>query len=315
MSGPRQARVHPCPAAAEDELLRCAGEAAQRLDPAFDPPLTEVSREETSEPYSSTEVRRRLGTAEQGFEVVARSEMIDGPWTTTVETAEVSAYGLAAGCALRLRHAGWELTIEAAGPEAAVEEVLDAATAAFTRPLTAAQLETLAGRAQGALRGGDWARAISDAEAVLRQDPDSTAALLALGIAHGASGDLVPAHRALVAALERTPREHDAWYNLGNVHRTRRAHGRAAACYRTVLAIDAGNHPAHYQLGCVLEAAGRTEAAIAAYRDALRTSPNPEGTWAFSGMDLTKAAREALARLGAAAQGRKGRTRKKGRKP
>jgi len=298
VSGPRQARLRRCPSATEAELLRFAGAAALRLDPTFDPPGTEVSRQQASEPYSFEETRRRLGTGERGFEVLSRSDLIDGPATRTASTTEVSAYGLPGGCALRLRHQDWELTLDVDGEDAAVEAVLDGFASEFERPLNAAQLESLGHRALGALRGQDWARAIDDARAVVRQRPDDAAALLALGIALGASGDLAGAQRAMVATLERQPREHDAWYNLGNVHRTREEHLRAAACYRTVIAIDADNHPAHYQLGGVLEAAGRRDEAKDAYREAVRTSPNPGGASAYSGMDFTKAAGEAIARLG-----------------
>lgn len=122
-------------------------------------------------------------------------------------------------------------------------------------------------------------------------------ALLMEGIEKGAAGDLVGARIALTAVLEIDPRQYDAWYNLGNVHRNEKQFERAAACYRTALGIDPKNHPSHYQLGVVLEAAGHTREAMAAYREAIRTSPNPGGHWGYRGMDFTAKAEAALRRL------------------
>lgn len=117
------------------------------------------------------------------------------------------------------------------------------------------------------------------------------------GIAQGAAGDLDGARMALTAVLEIEPRQYDAWYNLGNVHRMRQQFEAAAACYAVTLGIDPDNHPAHFWSGVVLEGAGRPADALLAYREAVRTSPNPGGHWGFSGMDFTKKAEAAIGRL------------------
>jgi tetratricopeptide (TPR) repeat protein len=125
--------------------------------------------------------------------------------------------------------------------------------------------------------------------------------LLKEGIDKGAAGDLAGARLALTSVLAMDPRQYDAWYNLGNVHFHEEQYERAAACYRTALGIDPGNHPSHYQLGVALEAAGRPRDALAAYREAVRTSPNPGGQWGYRGMDFTAKAEAAVARLSVAA--------------
>jgi tetratricopeptide (TPR) repeat protein len=130
--------------------------------------------------------------------------------------------------------------------------------------------------------------------------------LLAEGIAKGAAGDLAAARIALLSVLEIDPRQYDAWYNLGNVHREEEEFERAAACYAVTLGIDPGNHPAHYQQAVVLDRAGRTQDAVRAYREAVRTSPNPGGHWGFSGMDFTKKAEAAIQRLRAGGAKKKG---------
>jgi tetratricopeptide (TPR) repeat protein len=246
-----------------------------------------------------------VGTADQGFDVVERSDEVDGVAPQTRVRLEVKAHGLAAGCVLQLLALDWDLTLTVAGPEDAAAAVADDFTCAFDRPLTPAQLESVGIGALVGIRTAAWERAKECARAVLRQRPADPTALLALGIASGATGDVVAAHSALVGVLESQPREYDAWYNLGLAHRRRREPLRAAACFRTVLAIDAGNHPASYELGRALEALGRTAEAVAAYEAAVRTSPNPGGAWGYRGMDLTRRAQEALARLGGTAAPRK----------
>jgi tetratricopeptide (TPR) repeat protein len=129
------------------------------------------------------------------------------------------------------------------------------------------------------------------------KDEERVKELLAEGIARGAAGDLKAARLALLSVLESEPRQYDAWYNLGNVHREEKEFARAAACYAVTLAIDSDNHPAHYQQAVVLERAGRTRDALRAYKEAVRTSPNPGGHWGFSGMDFTKKAEAAIERL------------------
>jgi tetratricopeptide (TPR) repeat protein len=129
------------------------------------------------------------------------------------------------------------------------------------------------------------------------QDEGRVKELLAEGIAQGAAGDLQAARLALLSVLELDPRQYDAWYNLGNVHREEKEFARAAACYAVTLGIDPDNHPAHYQQAVVLQRAGRTDEALRAYQQAVRTSPNPGQHWGFSGMDFTKKAEAAIERL------------------
>jgi tetratricopeptide (TPR) repeat protein len=142
------------------------------------------------------------------------------------------------------------------------------------------------------------------------KENDTVKELLAEGIAKGAAGDLAAARLALLSVLEIEPRQYDAWYNLGNVHREGKEYERAAACYAVTLGIDSDNHPAHYQQAVVLEGAGRTEDALRAYQEAVRTSPNPGEHWGFSGMDFTKKAQAAIDRLK-----KPGRAKRPARKP
>jgi tetratricopeptide (TPR) repeat protein len=67
--------------------------------------------------------------------------------------------------------------------------------------------------------------------------------------------------------------------------------------FKRSLEIKPDNHPVLYQLGRALESLGQVDAALDAYRDAVRTSPNPDGYWHYTGMDLTDHAKEAITRL------------------
>jgi tetratricopeptide (TPR) repeat protein len=271
-----KARVYPCPDLSQDQLLQLARQAAALLDPAFDPPREEFSRQHGEAPYDYDETRRRVGAAEQGLEVVDRSELQDrGPATVTVSTVTVRAYGLPKGCALELTRSGDELAVTVEGPEQEARQVVQEVRRELDRPLGKDGLDRFASVAVGALGRQDWPRAADAAQAVLRERPDDVAALFAMSVARGAQGDLVAAHRGLLTVLERDGQNHDAWYNLGNVHRERGELERAAACYRATLEVSPGNHPAFFQLARVLEAAGRRDEALGAYHETVRTSPNP----------------------------------------
>jgi tetratricopeptide (TPR) repeat protein len=57
------------------------------------------------------------------------------------------------------------------------------------------------------------------------------------------------------------------------------------------------NGPVLYRLGDALEKLGKAAEAIAAFRDAVRTAPNPGQVWGYSGLDFEVRPKEALRRL------------------
>jgi protein O-GlcNAc transferase len=77
---------------------------------------------------------------------------------------------------------------------------------------------------------------------------------------------------ALRAALARAPRDPDAWFHLGNLHREQARYPEAIEAYETAL-LAADNPSLHNNLGLAFEGAGDMPRAEAAYRTALGGAP------------------------------------------
>lgn len=281
--------------------------AAVRIDPGFAPSDAVFSQQHELRPYDYDRTTTRYGNDTAGVEVDRRLECVEmGAATLSADIIRVSAYGLLPGCTLAIesvRSANCpsflrSLTLEVEGPSDAVAFVLASFRATFTpASLSEEELDVTLRIARGYLRDPMWPTAIEHAEVVLRRRPNDLDATMVLGIAWAALDRPDDARRALETVTALDPHNVDALYNVACLHlageRTEDAH----RCLRAAADHDPGNHPVRYMLGQALEKLGRTEDAIAEYRRALATSPNPGQAFHFSGLDFTERARDAIARL------------------
>ncbi len=126
--------------------------------------------------------------------------------------------------------------------------------------------------AASAWERGDAALAESRCREALARDGDDAEALLLLGIVLRRR-DPAAACAVLVRAAERDPRNPDAKFHLGNLHREQGRFAAAVAAYEAAAAL-APDHPGlRNNLGLAHEGAGDPERAIAAYRAALAAQP------------------------------------------
>jgi len=124
--------------------------------------------------------------------------------------------------------------------------------------------------ARAALERGDLALAEARCREALRASDDARAWTL-LGVVLRRR-DPERAETALQAAIERAPRDPDAWFHLGNLRREQARHAEAIEAYETAAA--ASDSPAlHNNLGLACEGAGELSRAEAAYRTALARLP------------------------------------------
>jgi tetratricopeptide (TPR) repeat protein len=108
----------------------------------------------------------------------------------------------------------------------------------------------------------------ADAESALREavqlERDAPMPRLALAFALTRNGKLDEAAAQLRKLLERHPGHADAWFNLGNVHRSRGALDDAARCFARAAALQPANPDAAVNLGLVLAHRERFEEAASA---------------------------------------------------
>jgi predicted O-linked N-acetylglucosamine transferase (SPINDLY family) len=136
----------------------------------------------------------------------------------------------------------------------------------------ASAVRTLLAEAVAAWEGGDAALAESRCRHALAHDAEDVAALLLLGVVLR-QRDPAAAYIALAAAAERDPRNANAWFHLGNLHREQQRFAAAVAAYESATALAPSHAGLHNNLGLALEGAGDPERAAAAYRAALAAQP------------------------------------------
>ncbi len=287
-------------------LAEFAAEAANYVEPGF--LLGTEWREESnaSQPRVSDEITLVSGSPKQGLRVVHRKGYAPGTGAQTVDRILISAYGLDTGRSLVIECTrSWYdpryVELRVTGPD---RDALERAAALFRERfdggngITADDIPTVLSNARAAVAASEWRAAEMFADAVLAIAPDQGEALFCMGVARGAQGDLDAAETILLRTTELLVDPHDAWYNLGAIYARQERLEQAASAFEKSLTAKPENHPVLYHLGCVLEALGNAPRAIAAYREAVRTSPNPHNYWGYSGMDYTREAKEAVARLG-----------------
>jgi tetratricopeptide (TPR) repeat protein len=116
---------------------------------------------------------------------------------------------------------------------------------------------------------------VEEYQALLAEDPNNLAVIIALGNAYYNSGRWKEAAASYGRALSIDPRNADVHADRGTAYRNMGMPDRALAEYRTALEYDAGNQNARYNLGIVYAYDKRDyEAAIRVWEDLLRVSPN-----------------------------------------
>lgn len=269
-----------------------AREFIARIHPSATSLLATPLTTRTSAEYEFDQVVDAYGDASCGFQVVRRSDYYEGGgWAGTRESVRLSCYGLPDGASISLAFSDHTLLCAVSAPEGECGITIAACRNRFDVPPPVDRLGSLVIEARSALRHGNTARAIQFADGVLRHRPQDADALLVLGSAAGAEGDLELAIAALELLIELDPAHVDGLYNLGNIHFERFQWASAEHCFRAALAAGGPNHAVHYQLARALERQDQLDEAAAEYRAAIAASPNPGGIWGFSGMDFTDDAR------------------------
>ena len=82
-------------------------------------------------------------------------------------------------------------------------------------------------------------------------------------------GDWTDADRWTLRAIQMEPTDADAWYSLGRIRFSEQRFGDALSCFQRVLVLLPRSVKAENNLGLAYEALNQTDAAVAAYRQAI----------------------------------------------
>lgn len=135
-----------------------------------------------------------------------------------------------------------------------------------------------------ALQSGQPDHAVGFLRRAVDAKPGDAGLLTNLGVALKAAGDIDAAVAAYRNALERAPGAGETWFSLGNALKELKAEDESEAAYRRALATGncrTGGASVYCNLGTLLHERGRYEAAIDAYRQAIRLSPE-NATYRFN---------------------------------
>ena len=82
-------------------------------------------------------------------------------------------------------------------------------------------------------------------------------------------GDWTDADKWTLRAIQMEPTDADAWYSLGRIRFSEQRFGDALSCFQRVLVLSPRSVKAENNLGLAYEALNQTDAAVAAYRQAV----------------------------------------------
>jgi tetratricopeptide (TPR) repeat protein len=126
------------------------------------------------------------------------------------------------------------------------------------------------------LNANDVAKAVDLCRQMVRDDPNSDMAQLALGRALMQAHDYAAADEVLAEAARRWPRSIDASLMRGGALQAVGKYGDAADCYRKVIELSPSHGLAHYNLAVCLRRTGDRPGARKSLADAIRCRPDLE---------------------------------------
>jgi rhomboid protease GluP len=144
------------------------------------------------------------------------------------------------------------------------------------------------GRALAAMSDNDPNRAITQLQAIVKQQPNLAQAHFALGQAYFNRQQFPQAEGEFKRTLELQPQNTEARFNLGITLLNERRIEDAKAAFTQLVTQDANNPEAHYGLGLALADDEKYQAAIAEFKTAAGLNPQLSGIYYEMGRSYAK---------------------------
>ncbi|MBD3405191.1 MAG: tetratricopeptide repeat protein [Candidatus Lokiarchaeota archaeon] len=288
-----------------DTLLKFLRTVTKIIDNSFNPPDSKFDKHSDSADYDFVEEKYKLGNQSIFFSIMHRMEFEAKYGGHAVDIVIIQSHGLSENQSISIevsrrystpRFAKLSISVVDENISKKIIEMFQKEFDARSQ-LDETDIKRHVTSALVAVRRGAWSGAESHAKIVLDNDPNNAEALLYLGIARAAQGDLTNAEKILKEVLEKDPSNYDAYYNLGLVYKNSDRLEESVILYQKGLEVNPDNHAIQFQLARAYEEIGNKEKALFYYREALRTSPNPDGAFHYTGMDFTTHSKDGIARL------------------
>ncbi|NHJ49294.1 MAG: tetratricopeptide repeat protein [Asgard group archaeon] len=274
----------------------------KEIDPIFHFENTVVSEDRIDKPYVSLKTIKKIGTTNQGIEIIIEELYEQVAYDIAIERIIVRPYGLNVDLKIEIESTRDTtdqpyLELRLIGDEIVNNYILKLFTQQFQQiPLDNEKLKRELLILNTMIKRRQWYTVETRAKAILDNFPEHPQALLALAIARAAQGDLEKGEFYLSKVLEYQPENCDALYNLGVIYEQRAEYQKAMRLLQKSLVLKPKNHVVLWKLGQVKEAIGEIRDALNAYQEAMKTTPNPESK-IFTSTDFRKEAKEAIQRL------------------
>jgi len=135
------------------------------------------------------------------------------------------------------------------------------------------------GRALNSLSENQPDRAITQLQAIVRQQPNLAQAHYALGHAYFNQEKLPEAETEFKRTLELQPQQSGARFDLGLVYLSEKRFEDARTAFSQILAQDPNSADAHYGMGMALAGEENYQAAVEEYKTAIRLGPQASGVY------------------------------------
>lgn len=253
-------------------------------------------------PYVSLKIIKRIGTENQGMEIITEEIYEQVAYGIVVDRVIVRPYGFFDNLKIEIESTHQRsnppfLELRITSSDDIAEKIAEQFRVHFKQqPIEEEKLHRELILLETMIKRKAWYIVETRAKSILEHYPNQIQALFAYAIAWAARNDLDTRENLLLKVLQQQSYHNAALYNFGVIYKQKEEYQKALEVLRKAISINPNNHSVFWILGQVKENLGDIKEALNAYQQASQFSPNPN-SFGFIGLDFTKEIKEAIKRL------------------
>jgi hypothetical protein len=272
------------------------------LDPNFNFIYKIISEDRIDNPYVSLKLIKRIGTKNQGMEIILEEIYEQVAQNIAVDRVIVRPYGLRDDLKIEIESTHKKidapyLEIRIGSPSHIENKIIEQFRYQFRqKPINDEKLNRELIMLKTMLKRKAWYIVEARARKILEDYPDQIQALFAYAVARAAQNDLDTGEDLLLKVLQQQPDHKDALFNLGVIYKQKKEYQKALEVLRKSISINPQNQSVLWVLGQIKEDIGDIKEALNTYQNALQFSPNANGL-GYIELDVTREIKDAIKRL------------------